>query len=141
MKSHVFLFQERFAQAVIDGKKLQTIRLFRKRMPAAGDLIDLRKWSGLPYRSQQVRLAIAPCLSVANVTIRRSEIDVWYRSGESSRHILDKREFLDLFAQADGFENFADMVKWFESTHQLPFLGMRVQWGKFIVPNAHSIIP
>jgi hypothetical protein len=132
MKTHVFLFQDRFAQAVLDGKKTQTIRTFRKRIPRSGDLIDLREWLGLPYRSPMVRLAIAPCLSVSTVRISHSEINVGHLSGEDGFAILDQPKHKDYFA---------DMVKWFESTHQLPFLGMRVQWGKFIVQNAHSVLP
>ena len=52
----VKMFKPRFAELIRSGAKRQTIRPTPKVLPEAGDIIDCRQWSGLPYRSKQIRL-------------------------------------------------------------------------------------
>jgi len=37
-------------------------------------------------------------------------------------------EHLDIFAILDGFTDWAEMIKWFEDTHGLPFEGILIKW-------------
>lgn len=120
MPTHVIMFQSRFADLVKSGAKRQTIRPERKRAIAVGDTLDLRAWSGLPYRTPQIRLVTAICTRIIPVRI--------YPLGIS----LDRRplmgEAAQMFAQLDGFKDEADMLRWFEAMHGVHFEGLVYLW-------------
>lgn len=119
----VIMFQDRFAELVLSGAKRQTVRRVRKRPIKPGDSLSLRKWSGAAYRTKQIPLKEAVCVSVNNVRIDKGKIQVLCSSENPSR-IVD----LDSFAKADGFESWEDMVNWFDKTHGLPFEGILIRW-------------
>lgn len=131
IRRHVIMFAARFADAVARGEKRQTIRPTRKRAVAVGDALDLRAWSGLPYRSKQVYLTgIRACVQVGTVEIFTT---IGGRTKILDRHmVLDGIEMSgeerDRFAQADGFSDFAVMSWWFMTTHGLPFNGVLIRW-------------
>ncbi len=106
----VILFQDRFAELVRTGEKIQTIR--KKARCKPGDDLSLRRWTGKPYRSKQETLRNAVCAGVEAVRVTE---------GPTSK---DK----ELFAQADGFESLAEMQDWFRKTHGLPFEGEKIVW-------------
>jgi hypothetical protein len=42
---------------------------------------------------------------------------------------------LNEFAIADGFNNWQELVEFFESTHGLPFTGVLIQWDKLEIAS------
>lgn len=117
-------FQKRFADLVASGEKQQTIRAPRRgrsRHARSGETINL--FTGL--RTKQVRrLKEATCTGCYPIMIHRDSIHIGWPEGTKNLIASDA----DTFAQADGFESFDDMQRWFQKTHELPFLGVLIQW-------------
>lgn len=123
MKRHVRTFQDRFADLVRSGAKKQTIRTEPKRPIAPGDVIDCRRWTGLPYRSPQEPLATGRVKEVATVRIGEGGIEQM----TPSRFLL--RLDPERMAIEDGFSGFPDLLDWFRGTHgELPFDGILIRW-------------
>lgn len=121
----VRLFKPRFADLVESGRKLQTVRPVPKRMPRVGDIIDARRWEGLPYRSKQVSLLRAWVTRVELVEITLYGVGVW----DAGRNEWTHDEFVpEEFAEADGFESWEEMRDWFKAEHGLPFRGVLLMW-------------
>ncbi len=122
----VRLFKPRFAELISSGAKRQTIRPMPKRMPDVGDIIDCRQWSGLPYRSKQIRLGEYEVEAVGRVFLseRAFELHLHGRIFIASKDTYMARDF----AQADGFDSFGEMVDWFVENHGLPFHGILIKW-------------
>jgi hypothetical protein len=116
----VILFQNRFAEPVRSGAKIQTIR--GKARCKAGDMLSLRRWTGKPYRSKQEILREASCRAVYQVKIVKQAIMF-------DGVIYDKPQTLQSFAVLDGFNSWPEMVNWFSETHGLPFHGELITWG------------
>ena len=123
-RRHVRMFKPRFALLVQAGTKLSTIRPTPKREIRAGDVLDLRQWKGLPYRSKQRKLREAICTRVTpiRISLRGSVLIVWL-----GRKLLFETE-LEQLAQRDGFASAQEMFDWFEAEHGLPFAGVLIQW-------------
>ena len=109
-------FQPRFAEAVENGEKRQTIRRKGKRIHAdRGDTVHL--FTGM--RTKKCRnLGEGICIASQFVTISEG------RAVVSGNVVID----LDRFAHRDGFEDFSEMQEWFRDTHGLPFTGKLIQW-------------
>ncbi len=107
----VILFQEKFAELVREGKKVQTVR--KKARCKPGDELSLRRWSGKPYRSKQEILRTALCVKITNVQIHDGPIS---------------NDWAEDFARCDGFASFKEMQDWFRKTHGLPFVGEIITW-------------
>lgn len=116
-RQFVRMFKPQFAAAVKAGTKRQTVRPVPKRMPAAGDWISLRTWSGAPYRSRQMVLGESVIERVA-----RCSIDV------AGLVTIDGEPAADGFALADGFRSHRELVEWFRAQHGLPFEGVVIFW-------------
>jgi hypothetical protein len=125
-------FQLRFADAVADGRKTQTIRAPRKdgRVPKVGETAYL--YTGM--RSSACRkLGEGRIIGVENILIDEdgafiSGVDIPIcdaLANDGKYKVLGKR---DAFAQADGFTDWQDMVGWFRDTHGLPFVGHMIMW-------------
>ena len=129
MKRFVKMFQPRFAGLVEEGSKRQTIRPVPKRMPAPGDLIDCRAWTGAPYRSKQRKLCEGVITAVWTCILNKDAVllRAIERSG-ATRQMSLRGLNADEFAKADGFRDFEEMALWFEETHQLPFTGILIKW-------------
>lgn len=116
------MFKPRFAALVVAGTKRQTVRPKRKRPTRPWDVLDLRQWEGLPYRSRQRKLLEAVCSMTCTINI------------EATGHIIQAGSFLSpgqalAFAQADGFLHTEEMIEWFKEQHGLPFRdGEAVFW-------------
>jgi hypothetical protein len=118
---HVIMFSARFAEAVARGEKRQTIRPTRKRAIAAGDELDLRAWSGLPYRSKQNHLSgIRVCVRVSRVFLSPDLVMI--------DDVGIATHNMNAFARDDGFSGWAEMRDWFDNTHGLPFTGVLIRW-------------
>jgi hypothetical protein len=126
-RRHVILFQPRFAPLVEAGAKLQTIRPLRKRPVQSGDVLDLRTWTGAPYRSPQRKLREVVCTRTAQIEIDSLRGLVWIGEGFESE-LLTRRQ-ADRFAQRDGFKGRGEMADWFEAMHGLPFAGVLIEWA------------
>ncbi|WP_425072561.1 hypothetical protein [Sagittula sp. S175] len=125
-------FQERFAPDVESGIKRQSMRKPRadgKPHCKVGDTLKL--YTGM--RTQQCRLlGEARVTRIATVKIDQTGMKL---DGERLFACLHSRDQLDPtdneFAEADGFESFADMRDWIEETHgPLPFEGVVIYWSE-----------
>ncbi len=120
------MFKPAFADAVKAGKKTRTVRPLPKRMPVPGDVIDCRVWDGRPYNSRQVKLCEGAITRVNHVEIGESGIRVGPAPGQLSAL---SAEMVEQFARADGFDDFNEMLAWFEAEHgSLPFAGIVIAW-------------
>jgi hypothetical protein len=61
--------------------------------------------------------------------VRVKDESLLYRSATYSTS-----ESLNKFAIADGFNNWQELVEFFESTHGLPFTGVLIQWDSIKAP-------
>ena len=127
MPRRVIMFQARFMIAVEVGTKPHTIRPVRKLAIKVGDLLDLRTWTGLPYRSKQRKLREAVCTAVTPIELCfvRHRLLVWVR-GAKPKHL--SRTAIETLARRDGFTDSAEMAHWFDKMHGLPFAGVLIEW-------------
>lgn len=121
---HVRMFMPRFAPLVEAGTKPTTIRPTPKRKIKAGDVVDLRTWTGKPYRSKQRKLREAYVTKVSPVQIMFSRGSFFIRI---AKQLLAPAEVVTL-AKRDGFKDGIDLLLWFEQTHGLPFKGVLIEW-------------
>lgn len=129
----VILFQPRFARKVAAEEKTQTIRKRARCKP--GDVLSLREWTNLPYRSKQREIHRRICKSVKKVAMR-------FRADGKFIIEVDGREVKsrDHFAARDGFTSFDDMVKWFLDTHGTQEIqGELITWHKAAKPPANKL--
>lgn len=136
---NVILFQPRFEQSIVTGRKLHTIRPHRRDgRPRArfGEALSLRVWTGLPYRSRQREFAQVVVTDTDTVRIHDDGLE--WRPGSIAAtfwHQDRKAALLKSFAWSDGFANWPELQAWFASTHGLPFTGELIRWQP-IVPAA-----
>jgi len=118
-----FNFQKRFAPKVESGEKGQTIRSYRKdcRNPRAGQTAYL--YFGMRTKSCR-KLGESLIKSVDPIAIKRNGYMVNIIVGAKELNYREK----ETLSKADGFENFDEMVAWFEKTHGLPFYGLLIKW-------------
>jgi hypothetical protein len=114
-------FQKRFAPAVEDGFKRQTMRALRKsgRDPKAGDTLYL--YTGL--RTKKCRqLGLEKCTAVKPIVVTPDTICL-------DGKYLD-RHARDAFAIADGFGSFDEMIEWMalDVGREFPWRGIVVYW-------------
>lgn len=113
-------FQERFAEDVKSGIKRQTIRKQRKYPIKLNETLYLYK--GL--RTKKVKkLRTEKCKSVDNIKI--DGMSGIYINGERKYHYT---EYLNHFAEKDGFSSWKEMYFWFSKTYGLPFEGILIKW-------------
>lgn len=122
VRTFVRLFKPRFARLVEDRQKFQTVRPWPKRVPCVGDRIDLREWSGKPYRSPQRKLYVGVITGISALEI--DEMGMLFNDG-------DRVWAADEFAKADGFKFYNELVDWFRAEHGLPFKGVLIEWSEW----------
>lgn len=137
-RRHVVMFQPRFAALVESGAKLQTIRPWRVRMIDVGDVLDLRTWTGLPYRSKQRKLREAMVCEKKPVLInvdegrsyRMTNVCLGYdTTGIGSAAV-------EALARADGFSDAEEFYAFFTDAYttrtqfglKLNFHGQLIRW-------------
>lgn len=118
-------FQSRFAPLVESGEKRQTIRAYRKdgRDPKVGDRLHL--WTGLRSKGAR-KLGEARCSRVRPIEIDRSAPMGHYRVRLAGKAL--SRDAIQRLAQRDGFVFGFDFMRFFETTHGLPFRGLLIEW-------------
>ena len=107
---------------IISGAKRQTIRAVRKRAIAAGDKLYLYWKQQSPKDCE--KLGEATCTSVKPIKIS-------YGAVYCNIPIAS----LESFAIADGFDNWDDLVQYFEKNYGLPFEGVLIQWNAINATN------
>ena len=122
-------FQTRFAEAVANGQKRQTIRSPRKddRHAKPGDKLQL--YTGMRTKSCR-KLRDAVCHDSCAILLE------WDKAWTFGPQELFEGEDLERFAHEDGFACWADMRAWFEKAHGLPFTGQMIRWLVPLNPDA-----
>jgi hypothetical protein len=138
-RRHVIMFQPRFAPLIEAGTKLQTIRPWRQRMIDVGDVVDLRTWTGLPYRSKQRRLRQALVFEKQPIAIKAEIIRGVSHYSITLGHdpmLPLSSERLQAFAAADGFTTPDEFFAFFVHHYTRPtrfgtmlhFHGQLIRW-------------
>ena len=110
-------FKPQFVEAIEQGRKRQTIRKLRKRPFKAGDTL---------YLFTQMRTA--GCRRIGRFTCTQVKaIRIEPRRIFIEDALLNDRQRHRL-AQADGFADVAEMMHFFSTQHQLPFVGQIIYW-------------
>lgn len=124
MTTRLLNFKSVFAPLVESGFKPYTIRALRKdeNDPLPGDTLHL--YCGL--RTKSVRLIRREvCEYTHDIVIQPSVGNV--------HHVLLagyplSEDMVDRLAHFDGFANADEFIRYFESTHGLPFTGLLIGW-------------
>lgn len=122
---NVVLFKNCFEQPILDGVKDCTIRARRKDgKPRAreGEVISLRVWTGLPYRSKQREFAQRTVKFTFPVRVDKRGIE---RLDNVGVRLMPKKMAKDL-----GFKDWTQARKWYQSVHGLPFDGELLHFPK-----------
>jgi hypothetical protein len=149
-----YSFKEQFVPMVMDGSKPGTIRSFRKYAPRVGQLAHL--FFGMRTKfCKKLRTPSPPIREVVCVLITVNGslyvIDTNWLDEDARERVkgLDFRTFRfwaavpafkDALAWQDGFRHADDpmrktgcfdmMIKFWEQTHELPFVGNYILWGE-----------
>lgn len=118
-----------FREQILSGAKRQTIRAVRKNPIREGETLYMWWKQRSPQRE---KLGEATCTKVAPITI--TEL------GASCEDIGVRYHCLDLFAQADGFDDWDEMRDFFENAHGLPFDGVLIQWDDLEVKPTPELV-
>lgn len=125
-------FKSQFADDVEDGRKRRSIRAPRKdgRNPTPG--VQLQLYTGMRQRGCR-KLRDTECARVRPVEISHMGIVLDGKklyAGDAPAYLggPDAESYDGDFARADGFDNFSDMVEFFEKEHSLPFHGLLIEW-------------
>ena len=110
-------FDRRFADAVANGKKRQTVRPDRKQPIRVGDKLQL--YPGLRGKGTR-KLADAVCTETEAVEIDRNDLFLAGRFADAHDR--------EGFAIEDGFKTFDQMASWFAGKAGLPFRGRVIRW-------------
>jgi hypothetical protein len=104
-----------FRDKIESGEKRQTIRAVRKNPIKEGDKLFLFWKQQSPKDCE--KLGEATCISVKPIKISYGAV-----------YCNIPMASLEAFAIADGFDNWDDLVKYFEKNYGLPFEGVLIQW-------------
>lgn len=111
-------FMKRFADAVENGEKCQTIRKQRKNPILPGCKLQL--YTG--QRTSKCRkLKDARCNSVKDIEVHDHYIMIEGKTLAPSH--------ADEFANKDGFPNRHAMIGFFAGQYGLPFIGVIIEWS------------
>jgi hypothetical protein len=114
-------------EKIKSGAKRQTIRGDRRFPIKKGDRLFLYWKQQSPKDCE--KLGEANCTSVRSVTISTDNLSYCDNGYDST--IRDDFGLLS-FAVNDGFNNWQELVKFFENTHGLPFTGNLIKWDEIV---------
>lgn len=117
----VKLFERRFVVRIQTGAKVTTLRPERRNPHRIGDVLDMRHWRGVAYRSPQVRIMGAVVIDYTPCTLFH---DGYQIDGVRVAMTAD----LQRFAREDGFNSWAELQDWFTLRYVLPFQGWLTRW-------------
>lgn len=109
-------------EKIKSGAKRQTIRGDHKFPIKKGDRLFLYWKQQSPKDCE--KLGEANCISTSKITISK------YGAACPDLSILF--ESLDKFAIADGFNNWQELIKFFEDAYGLPFTGNLIVWDEIV---------
>ena len=116
-------FNDQFAPLVTSGQKRQTIRKPKSPPIKAGDTLDL--CNSYNKKADKEILLQVICKSVVPITIENQHtINL---NGFRMRTSRYGSQFEDL-AKDDGFENWAEMFRWFNDRYKLPMKFDLIKW-------------
>jgi hypothetical protein len=114
----VLMVNNRFAPMILSGRKTQTIRKTARCGP--GDLLSLRRWAGVPYRTPQLKISDAWCTWLSAIVVDKDQL------------MLDFRPLslpdATAFAWKDGFDSLDEMIDFFNCQYSLPFKGVVIEF-------------
>ena len=113
-----------FKDKILSGAKRQTIRTIRKNPIKEGELLYMWWKQRSPQRE---KLGEANCIRVTPIEINKSNFTLPYIFGSTTA-------ILNAFAIADGFDNWQQLIEFFENTHSLPFEGVLIEWDSIKSP-------
>jgi hypothetical protein len=132
-----YSFQPRFVQAILSGRKCQTIRAVgRRRHARPGEALQL--YTGM--RTRQCRLiGTAVCLAAEAVELRLSTARGSVRTGNAGTCRIGDSQILDMFAEADGFSDWSALCDFWRATYgRRAFRGVLIRWdGEAFVPGGN----
>jgi hypothetical protein len=113
-----------FKDKILSGAKRRTIRAPRKIPIKVGDTLYM--WWKSRSPKEKEKLGESTCIRVSPVKIEKKfalcpDLSARYHS-------------IDEFAQADGFDNWQQMIEFFDKTHGLPFTGVLIEWDSIKSP-------
>jgi hypothetical protein len=113
-----------FRDKILDGSKRQTIRAVRKNPINEGQTLYMWWKQRSPQRE---KLGEAKCTKTTPITIQETKAILTYPdSGDYEIVHLDK------FAIADGFDNWQQLIEFFDEAHGLPFEGVLIEWDSIV---------
>lgn len=127
-RRHIYMVQPRFEPAILARTKCSTIRRRRKRTPAKLDIIQLRAWTGTPYRSRQRIIGEAVVQDATPIRLTPHRV---HGVPKVPRRLGSTANFI---ARRDGFKDYAEMWAWFKQTYGdnlRSFDGELVSWDFF----------
>ena len=133
-----YSFKERFRLPILAGTKCQTIRADRKRHARPGE--ELQLYTGMRTKYCDL-IARAPCIVVEPIRIRVRATTREPCSVETpSKSSFYRACALDAFARSDGFDDWSDMIGFWEREHPdiEVFSGVLVMWR---LPQAVISLP
>lgn len=133
-----FSFKSRFVAPIEARTKQQTLRNLRKRNARAGDTLQLSTGD----RFHPKRLGLAVCRGAGPIRIDFAapvgkagrpvvHIEAIWASGMMESIFYHGAEALDLFAVRDGFQDWRDLERFWDETHDKPpsWSGWWTFWG------------
>jgi hypothetical protein len=116
----------RFVAPILARAKTTTIRP----TPWPIGLVELREWSGRPYHSRQVPVAVVYVKATQRFILDLTNVSIGALNhlGLPKVHRHDDVEYLDTVARMDGFMDWFTMRDWFAAMYDLPFEGFRMHF-------------
>jgi len=105
-------------EKILSGAKRQTIRGDRKFPIKKGDKLYLW-WK--QRISDREKLGNTTCLRITPITIERDRSTM-------PNIVFTDPDLLDGFAIKDGFDNWQQLIEFFDKSHGLPFTGNLIEW-------------
>jgi hypothetical protein len=116
----LYEFQKRFVPLILDGRKTHTIRGERKYPDKPGNTLYL--YHGLRRKGARLLLRVA-CVKIEEIVITDTPLPRIVIDG-----ILLEKDEEETLARRDGFENFEDMMRFWDGRR--PFKGQIIHWRR-----------
>lgn len=116
--------KKQFAESILSGSKIHTIRQDKKNRWKAG--MKIHFWSGNPrnVKNNPYQFGYGFCTKVEDI-----QMDFVNNSAVISCKFLKGQNILDELAKNDGFENWWQLKKWFcENGHEHFFTGKLIHF-------------
>lgn len=125
----VRMVKPRFEAPIVASLKIHTIRPRGRQRVAPGMELSLRVWTDKPYRSPQREILRTTVTEVREIILHRDGLGLHGGKFWSAACRRD-RPHIERLAQDDGFDDWAEMLAWFEREHDMSqtFVGRLIYW-------------